>query len=93
MKEILPREAAIALASTVVTTLCVLVGTKRYVSPLGIAFNTILILATLIIAVVRTPNPKLHVDSPFITLIGLMQIILALPWAYALYYFIFRLEL
>ncbi|KAL7545432.1 hypothetical protein ACHAWF_008778 [Thalassiosira exigua] len=54
LNEILPKEAAIAIASTVATTLCIL----------------------------------LHTKSPWLTLIGLLQIILALPWAYFFYYFV-----
>eukprot|EP00584_Thalassiosira_punctigera_P012696 CAMPEP_0172573132 /NCGR_PEP_ID=MMETSP1067-20121228/136035_1 /TAXON_ID=265564 ORGANISM="Thalassiosira punctigera, Strain Tpunct2005C2" /NCGR_SAMPLE_ID=MMETSP1067 /ASSEMBLY_ACC=CAM_ASM_000444 /LENGTH=1496 /DNA_ID=CAMNT_0013365729 /DNA_START=147 /DNA_END=4637 /DNA_ORIENTATION=- len=32
-----------------------------------------------------------HTRSPFLTLLGLMQIMFALPWAYFVYYFILRL--
>ena len=58
LNEILPKEAAISIAATVITSLCILI----------------------------------HTRSPFLTLLGLMQIILALPWAYSVYYFIFGLS-
>lgn len=54
LNDLLPKEAAIALAAVLVTSLCILMHTK----------------------------------SPFLTLLGLMQITLALPVAYSIYYFI-----
>lgn len=58
LNTILPKEAAISVAATVITSLCILI----------------------------------HTRSPFLTFLGLMQIILALPWAYFVYYFIFGLS-
>jgi len=54
LNDVLPKEAAIALAAVIVTSLCILMHTK----------------------------------SLFLTLLGLMQITLALPVAYSMYYFI-----